>query len=40
MFLARETGWSRESLMEMPIGEMFFWTVESVKLHNNMNKSE
>lgn len=40
MFLARETGWSHEELMEMPIGEVHYWTVEAVKLHNDMNKSE
>lgn len=40
MFLAKETGWSRDSIMEMDIGEVHYWVVEAVKLHNKLNKSE
>lgn len=40
MFLARESGWSHESLMNMDIRELHYWTVEAVKLHNKMNKQD
>lgn len=39
MFLARETGWDHDKLMEMPLPELHWWIVEAVNLHNKMNKS-
>jgi hypothetical protein len=40
MFLARETGWDHDTMMEMPIAELHWWVVEAVKLHNALNKSD
>lgn len=40
MFLAKETGWSHESIQEMLIPELHYWVVEAVKLHNKLNKSD
>jgi hypothetical protein len=39
MFLARETGWAHETIMEMHLPELHWWVVEAVKLHNKMNNS-
>lgn len=39
MFLAHYSGWSYAELMEMQLGELHFWYMEAVKLHNKLNKS-
>ena len=40
MFLARESGWSHESLMNMPIVELHYWVVEAYKLHKDLHKQD
>jgi hypothetical protein len=40
MFLARESGWSHDALMNMPLRELHYWVVEAYKLHNDLHKHE
>ena len=40
MFLAYQTGWSHSELMNMSIRDLFWWVNESIKLHNQLNKSD
>lgn len=40
MFLVEKTGWSNDDIMNMDISDVHWWVVESVKLHNDMNKKD